>query len=34
MRLQKLIVILAVVWMAAFCYGLDRDTVMPNRNLD
>lgn len=27
MRLQKLIVILAVVWMAAFCYGLDRDTM-------
>lgn len=27
MRLQKLIAILAAVWMAAFCYGLERDTM-------
>ena len=27
MRLQKLIVILAAVWMTAFCHGLERDTA-------
>lgn len=27
MKMQKLIAILAAVWMMAFCYGLDRDTA-------